>query len=1236
MPKDPGLPPAYPPPSTLSSRRQTPVPSSAHSIQNFSRTPPSTPPPPHLHFHQRPPAGTRDHDDYADDDDDDDSSSTCSSAPSTTTTNNNLDGDDDDDDDDDEEEQEMSDFDDAGETSDEESLTDSGVSVSATAPLTKSTASTNNYDSKKPISTLIPKDSAVSLEDHLNNLPTSSTMATTQTKTSSTSARHLQKPKRRQRNSQLSVPNPDEPNHQQTAPTSPIIPSLFTDGDAVLYFPHIHEHTRPLPPHLPSTLVWKVCKYTPQVVRDVLRRTGFKLVKGGKDWVGYWGKHFPPEKFKNVMPWQKVNHFPMSFEVGRKDRLYENLMRGRGGGGGGVNGVKRRGVDVELRLQFASHPTWIVKPPASARGNGIKLVSKWKEVPKKRECIVSRYIPNPMLIQGRKFDLRLYVAVTSFDPLRVYLYKEGVVRFAVDKYPSSNIKNRFAHLTNYSIARRKKAALVMASTASPTTTEPSETDPRFKINGCKWDFETLDLYFQSLNLSLPSVMNSIKQLIIKTISSCNAANKSGVKLCVPSSLKASGEMDKGVKGRMVTDLFNLVGIKVGDCEEVGKWMGRKKPTPSPNPSTPQTNPESRQKQRLHLRSPHLDPLQHLLPTDIQCLKSTEDEFRRRGNFERLVPGPDVEYGYFGNVGYYDKLIGEWTRRSRNTSGVGLDGGEEMGAFVGPDVKEVPAAGDVSKDCFVVAPKAANVAVKEIGEEGVGSKSGGWGIRPTPPRTPKMMPWERSLRSGSMMMMSSGAGGGRSGAGTPPAVGRSTPHRVRSTPTPSGRVAEAQRNTPTPQGRSGTPSQTRNAPTPATHTSRKPTPPPSRPPKPTHIPTQNNPTPTPSTRPSRSLTITPTIFHRPQPQRTLINPSVLNLEPYDHPATPAASRPMPTKPHSHHPPQPLKLHPPRHLPPFTMTPEQPKGRLEPGDVVKFVSEMARLRSLQNAFRTMKRCEGAGTNSLIFGRAIGGSVREAGGERERSLDFIEGPGDEDGFVECGDQQAYQEQFEQGTEGYLPVGVQMGFEGLEQVSQIYGVEVAAAMQQEIAVHYMQQQQQQAPLYAPDPLNGMDVLDMNIYQMMMWNAHINELANATAAEQMGDHTPAKHNVLPYTAPTAKNTSNNTTAKPPGIPFPIPLHLDPLHKRHKRHNIPNPIPVPTSPLPSSISHDTQPPTVLSTDKPAASYRQVTYRPANVSVVPAVPDTYADERAHALDVEATEGGDSEEGGEGCCCGWDGG
>jgi len=47
------------------------------------------------------------------------------------------------------------------------------------------------------------------------------------------------------------------------------------------------------------------------------------------------------------------------------------------------------------------------------------------------------------------------VLVTSYEPLRVYVYKEGLARFASETYTSKIDKdNKFMHLTNYSINKK--------------------------------------------------------------------------------------------------------------------------------------------------------------------------------------------------------------------------------------------------------------------------------------------------------------------------------------------------------------------------------------------------------------------------------------------------------------------------------------------------------------------------------------------------------------------------------------------------------------------------------------------------------------------------------------------------------------------------------------------------------------------------------------------------------------
>ena len=165
------------------------------------------------------------------------------------------------------------------------------------------------------------------------------------------------------------------------------------------------------------------------VVRQVSKQLGFALVVSAKSCNVYWHDFggISMDALVKLDADQKVNHFPGMSRICQKCRLAAALQR----------------YAVAFPKEFDFHPlTWsvphgykslvkwfqekpkrrkpwmIVKPDGGCQGDGIFLTNVMEDVPADghKAVAVQQYIDRPLKVNGYKFDMRIYVLVTSVTP----------------------------------------------------------------------------------------------------------------------------------------------------------------------------------------------------------------------------------------------------------------------------------------------------------------------------------------------------------------------------------------------------------------------------------------------------------------------------------------------------------------------------------------------------------------------------------------------------------------------------------------------------------------------------------------------------------------------------------------------------------------------------------------------------------------------------------------------------
>uniref|UniRef100_A0A8C2CTN2 Tubulin tyrosine ligase-like family, member 7 n=1 Tax=Cyprinus carpio TaxID=7962 RepID=A0A8C2CTN2_CYPCA len=175
------------------------------------------------------------------------------------------------------------------------------------------------------------------------------------------------------------------------------------------------------------------------------------------------------EKIAELRNYQRINHFPGMGEICRKDCLARNMAKMIKSQPQEYSFIPKTWIFPAECTQFQNYvkelkrkrkqKTFIVKPANGAMGHGISLIRNYEKLPVQDHFIVQEYLDKPFLMEGYKFDLRFYILVTSCDPLRVFLYNDGLVRMGTEKYHTpneSNLNQLYMHLTNYSVNKHNE------------------------------------------------------------------------------------------------------------------------------------------------------------------------------------------------------------------------------------------------------------------------------------------------------------------------------------------------------------------------------------------------------------------------------------------------------------------------------------------------------------------------------------------------------------------------------------------------------------------------------------------------------------------------------------------------------------------------------------------------------------------------------------------------------------
>jgi len=277
----------------------------------------------------------------------------------------------------------------------------------------------------------------------------------------------------------------------------------------------------------------------------------------------------------------------------------------------------------ELNKFLKNNPDqWMIaKPSRGCGGEGIFLFkNKFQSPILNNEFVVQKYISKPLLIENKKFDLRLYVLIKNLDPLEAYFCNEGLVRFCTEDYnepTDENIDKLFMHLTNFTLNKENENYV-----------NPLEYGEENK--GTK---RLLSQFFEQLGNEENINTDYVKEQMVSTI------RKTVVSL-VPY-LKAFGK--KMIRNDIENiKCFQIIGIDIMLDEDCNAWLMEINANPSMNMYLEKQNIYGGKEKILSELDKHLKTT--ILQDAFHIVRSKE--IMGYGWFEQILPVEDKSFNRF--------------------------------------------------------------------------------------------------------------------------------------------------------------------------------------------------------------------------------------------------------------------------------------------------------------------------------------------------------------------------------------------------------------------------------------------------------------------------------------------------------------------------------------------------------------------------------------------------------------